>query len=123
MATIIDLKIDDDGDFVVENGDLVIIEDQDVVAQSLRILFQTVQGEWYLDTTVGIDYLGVIFKKGVPRSAIEAHLRSKILEIEHVKNIERLTAEVDVTTRALTVTFSVTTDISEDEVEGTLQFP
>lgn len=123
MATTKDLKIDTDGNLVIEDGDLVLIEDQEVVAQSLRILFQTVQGEWFLNTDAGIDYLGIVFRKGAQQSEIEAHLRSKILGIPHVQEIEKFTAEVDKSSRSLTIEFSVTTDISEDPVDVKIQFP
>lgn len=123
MATVTDIKIDDEGNLVIEDGDLVLIEDQDVVAQSLRMLFQTVKGEWFLDTDVGIDYLGILLRKGAQRSEIEAHLRTKIMEVDHVENIERLTAEYDATTRSMAIDFAVTTDISDEPVEVNISIP
>jgi hypothetical protein len=111
MAAALDLALDDDtGDLVVEDGDLALVEEADVVAQKLRNTLRTVLGEWYLDTTHGVDYFGAILIKGAQQARVESELREKILGVEGVAELTSFQAEYDETRRRFRLVFSVRTD-------------
>jgi hypothetical protein len=111
MATVTDLKLDaDTGGLVVEGGDFVIIEDLDVVAQRLRLVLRTVLGEWFLDTTHGVDYFGTILVKGAQQSRVESELRTKILAVPNVLALARFDATYDTELRRFSLVFEVSTD-------------
>lgn len=121
MATIRDLKLDPDtGDLVVENGDLVLIDDADVVAQMLRLKLRTVLGEWFLDTTSGVDYFRKILRKGVQQSAVESELRSAIVSVPHVEALRRFDAEYDEGARRFRLDFVVQTDLGDVSLSVTV---
>jgi len=121
MATVRDLKLDaDTGDLVVESGDLVLIEDLDVVAQRLRLKLRTVVGEWFLDTTSGVDYFGKILRKGVQQSAVEAELRAAILGVPNVRALRRFESTYDPARRRFRLDFVVDTDFGTAEISTTV---
>ncbi len=47
--------------------------------QMIRERLLTVQGEWFLNTAVGLDYPGVIWKKQTPIAVRDAHIKRQIL--------------------------------------------
>lgn len=49
------IKIDENGDWVYENGAFVMIEGDEQLAQEARISIQTSKGEWFLDLDAGMD--------------------------------------------------------------------
>src|SRR4030042_1762516 len=111
MATVRDLKLDETtGDIVVENGDIVLIEDLDVVAQHIRVRLRTILGEWYLDTSKGVDWFGVIFSKESPRGMAEATLRAAVETDDHVRELAKFAATFDGTTRNLAIELEASTD-------------
>ncbi|MFH0902152.1 MAG: hypothetical protein V2A73_16090 [Pseudomonadota bacterium] len=111
MATVRDLKLDETtGDIAIEDGDIVLIEDLDVVAQHIRIRLRTILGEWYLDTSKGVDWFGVVFSKEFPRGMAEATLRNAIETVDHVRALAKFEATFDGTTRHLSIEFEASTD-------------
>lgn len=119
MATIVDLKLDPETlDLAVEDGDIVLIEDADVVAQQLRIRLFRQMTEWYLDITSGIDYLNDIAPKGAPREAV---LRAAISSVPHVAGITKFDLFLDNATRILILDFTVKTDFGD--VSAQLEVP
>lgn len=102
-----DLKLTEDLDVAIEDGDLVIIEDLDAVAQMIRIRLRRVLGEWYLDITSGTDYFDGIFAKG---AAYEATVREQILGTPYVRGLTLFAAAFDVGARRLTVEFTAATE-------------
>ena len=108
VATICDIKLDEDTlDIAIENGDIHLIYDADVVAQSLRVKLRRILGEWYLNTASGTDYETGVFPKGAP---YEATLRDAITSTPYVRALGSFEATLDVATRALAVTFEANTD-------------
>ncbi len=108
VATICDLALDPDTlDILVADGDIALIYDADVVAQRLRLRLSRVLGEWFLDATSGVDYLGEVFAK---QTASEAAIRDAILSTPYVRGLDTFEASVDQATRRLSVEFSADTE-------------
>lgn len=91
------LKIDETGDFIMENGSFVIIEGDEQLAQEARISIETLRGEWFLNPDEGMDrepFLGKSFNENNARSSIiEALMNtSEPLRVEQVTftTIERV---------------------------------
>lgn len=113
--TTYDLALDPNtGGIVVENGDLELITDPgEAIAQSLRLTLRTVQGEWFLDTSHGVDYFGTVLVKGAQRSRVESEFREKILAVRGVNSLVSFTSTYDEVTRRFGLTFTVDTDEGE----------
>lgn len=121
MTTLRDIKLDDVTDEpVVENGDLVFIEDQDVVAQRHRLTLRTFEGEWFLDTTRGIDYRGQVLIKGVQQARVAAHFREKILAIPNTRQLNRFDVDYDPVRRKFTIDYEAATDFGDVTVQATV---
>ena len=105
-----DLKIDlSTGDLVIENGDLVIIYDDEALIQQLWLRLSDVLGDWFRDTTYGTDWFGSILgkKSDITR---RTELRRVILGTEGVSSLERLELEYANSSRTLTIDFTVIKD-------------
>ncbi len=93
-------------------GDLVIgrgaarVSGVTYVAQLLRSRLQTLLGEWEQDTSLGIDWLGMLGRKA-PVLEIERKLRTLIQETNNVRAIISLNINPDYRTRKLSVDFVV----------------
>lgn len=114
-----DIKLDETtGAIVVENGDIVLIHDLDVIAQRLRLTLRTIMGEWFLDTTHGVDYFGVILVKGAQQARVESELREKILGVPGVLSLQRFDASYDTALRKFALSFDVDTVFGPLTVEA-----
>lgn len=92
------------GDIEIANGDLVLIYDDDALRQRLKLRLQDVQGDWFRDTTSGVDYFGAILGK-YSNLTRKAEFRRVALGTEGVAQIRTLTLEI--TNRNLDVTLDV----------------
>lgn len=103
----IDLKIEDDTrDISIENGDFVILSEADETAQSILIRIRMFFGEWFLDTTQGTRYFGLIFQKQTDLVATEIELRQRLLGTVGVKSVLEFSLEL-IGNRTLKVRFKV----------------
>ena len=60
------VKLDDTGDIELDNGNLVLTtnDSDDEIIQRLRGRLQLFLGEWFLNTSIGIPYLQLVYRKG-----------------------------------------------------------
>lgn len=92
------------GDIEVANGDLVLIYDDEELRQRLKLRLQDVQGDWFRDTTSGMDYFGSILGK-FSKLTRQAEIRRVALGTDGVAQIRAL--ELETTNRNLDVTLEV----------------
>ena len=116
MSTI-DLALDKNThDLLFLKNDFLIVKDIDKVAQSLKQRLSFYQGEWFLDTTVGIPYFEEIFVKNPNIPDIESIYKVEIVETEDVNEILEFNSSFTNDIRTYDLTFSVNT------VFGDLEF-
>lgn len=102
------LKIDDtSGDLAVVNNQWVLIPGGgNQVLQAVRSRLRAIRGEWFLDPTVGPDYFGIIWVKGMPETIRSAELKRQIMTVPGVLDLQAFSAVLDTATRLYTVSFS-----------------
>lgn len=96
MAT--DLQIDADGVLVISGSDLTLVEGEEEIVQSVRIRLRTFLGEWFLDTTEGLDYFGKIVGKRRNAAERRREIQRVILATQGVDSIETYTETENGTT-------------------------
>ena len=67
------LKIDENGDFVYQNGTFQMVEGDEQLVQEIRIAIETNKNEWFLDYEEGMDrnyLLGKNYDENRARSSI-----------------------------------------------------
>lgn len=105
-----DLRLDEQTyDYELENGDLVLTEKSDAIRQHIQQRLWTFFGEWFLDTSVGVQYYQVILVKNPSLDNVEGILRETILATPGV--MELLSFDLDYTseTREFSVEFQART--------------
>lgn len=82
------------GDMLFVNGTAPVTEDfTESVAQRVFITLRTFEGEWYLNTTVGVPYLERILGQKVEKSVVDRILQEKILGVDGVVDIVAFTSQ------------------------------
>lgn len=108
-------------DIVLRDGDMLLIDNAERVAQQIKIQLLTFYGEWYLDTTWGVPYLEYILVKNPNFTIIRQIFREQILSVDDVDSVESLDVKYDAQTRTMTLDYSATTSyglITRKEVLG-----
>jgi hypothetical protein len=106
-----DLAIDTtSGDLVIEGGDLKLLEGIDSIVQDIAVRLQFFQGEWFLDTRIGIPYFGSILVKNPDLGVVRFLLRSTVSSTPGITNITRFDLDFDAATRVLRVDFDAETE-------------
>lgn len=115
-----DLKIDwTTGDLAVVNGNFVLIDGIEAIAQSVRCRLQMFEGEWFLDETDGMPYFQTILVKNPNMDAIREAFRKRILGTVGVKDLLTLDLSYTSSARTLRVSFRASTD--EGELSQTVE--
>ena len=99
-----DIKIKDDGDLDIEDGDMELVTGNDAVRQHLLIRLRTFLGEWFLDTRVGIPYFDEILRKNPDSALVRSIFRQAILTTPGIDDVPALTVSID-SNRLLTLEF------------------
>jgi hypothetical protein len=90
-----DIKLTDDGDLDFSSNDYQFIQDDDVIVQTLETRFQFFKGEWFLDTRLGVPYFQRVLVKGTPLHVIESIFREVIRTTPGIRDVIKLTVEVE----------------------------
>lgn len=67
-------------DLSIVSGDIEIVTGNDEIAQRIRDRLLTFLGEWFLNLSYGVDYIGRILVKNPRTNVVSAHLRDEILK-------------------------------------------
>lgn len=92
-----------DGDLVIENNSFATVDGVDEVILLLKQRLQTFYSEWFLDNRIGLTYYQDIFQKKLNPVAIEAAIKTEILNTPNVIELMSFNLELDTSTRTLTV--------------------
>jgi hypothetical protein len=109
------------GDLVVRNGDLIIVNNGERVAQQVLITLREWLGEWFLKTSDGVPYLEYILVKKPNEAHVRQVLSEAIQSVEGVKGVTELEFAFNRILRTLTVSYEIDTDygfITKKEVLG-----
>ena len=101
--------LDENNDIFLEDGQIHRIDDGAEVVQEVRSRLLLYLDEWFLDTSVGVDYFGVIFVKPVDLSLVESELKSAIIDTENVSELISFELDFNSITRLLSVAFEAET--------------
>ena len=104
-------------DIVLNGYDLQIVNDVDLIRQRIKQRILTIQGEWFLNTDIGLPWFEEIIGKGSEEQQISALLIRQIAETEGVDVIIEFNLTLDRRVRTMRVQFRVTatgTEISEE---------
>lgn len=106
-----DIKLDEaTGDIKLINGDASVTEiGADDLAQRLQIRLKTFQGEWFMDTDLGIDWWGKVFGKNRSKTAVDAIIQAAILQEPDVLQIVDYTSSIS-TDRVFSCSFRIRTE-------------
>ncbi|MGS1033105.1 hypothetical protein [Burkholderia glumae] len=91
----------------------------DAVAQAVLTRLRLLQGEWFLDTTVGMPWATQVLSKNTQGTA-DATIRSCILGTTGVTEITDYASSFDSIKRKLTVTATINTLYGSTTIETTL---
>ncbi len=99
-----------DGDILITNNGFTTVSGDDEIVQRLRNRLRSFLAEWFLDLTLGVAYIQLVFEKATPASAIDTEIKNAILSVPGIvelRTFERL--DLDIANRRLDVNFSVRT--------------
>lgn len=105
----IDLKLDTSGDLEFDR-DLALVSDIDEIKQELEIILRTNQGEFFGDTTMGLNQ-SEIFVKNPDLVLIANYVMQALQQQENVINAE--VTSIELKNRQLFVKFNVTLNVGE----------
>lgn len=109
------------GDLVLRDGDILLIDNAERVAQQILITLRFWLGEWFLDTKDGILYLEYVLVKSPNLLHIRQIFTEAMEKVDGVKRVEEMNLAFDVKNRSLRVDYEASTDyglITRREVLG-----
>ena len=109
----IDWALDADGDLDFSSGSLRYTQGIEAIAQGIRIRVLMVAGEWFLDLDLGVPWFTEILGRKPTIARVRALLRKAIIAAPGVLEILSIDVSIDSSTRRLTATWSVSTDVGE----------
>jgi hypothetical protein len=97
-------------DLIVKDGDLMLIDNAERVAQQILITLRFWYGEWFLNTAEGVPYLEYILVKNPNLAHVRQVLTEAIESVPGVVSLDSMDFEYDRQGRTLAVDYSATTD-------------
>ncbi len=112
-----DLKQDENGDLVIENGEMQTVTGKEELAQGIRTIISNQLGGAPLEPDLGMDYENLI-GEDFNEAFAQADFEDAILEQEpRVVAITDTTFNLDHKTRILSVNLKMTVDMNQTGIE------
>lgn len=115
-------KLDQDGDVVITNNQIELVEGVELIAQTLRQVIGTNLGEWFGDEEEGVDFYAIL-TKNPNYDLVQDTIDTAIQKVADSLEVELETSEFSYETkgRKLHITFTITLNGEESaEIEVTL---
>lgn len=100
---------DSGNEFIVENGEFVLVENGAQVVQNVRERLLSYRDDYFLDRTQGLPYFQTIFDKPFNLNLTEALLKAEILGTDGVEELLSFRTQFDKATRVLSISFTFRT--------------
>jgi phage baseplate assembly protein W len=104
------------GDLVVENGELSMVEGQEELVQCVKNVLGTNKAEWFLNPDMGIKFRSFL-EKNLNEEEMREQIRQGLFQEPRIKTVDEITFEFDKPTRSMTVRFTATA-VDGEKVEG-----
>lgn len=108
-------------DLIILDGDLMLIDNAERVAQQIAVTLRFWRGEWFLDTQDGAPYLEHVLVKAPNIAHIRQIFAERIKSVEGVRSLVSLDLQYDKVRRTLDVKYSADTNyglLTRKEVLG-----
>ena len=106
----IDLKLNENYDLDIVDGDLVLVSGADEVAQSAGIRLLHIQAEWYYDYTLGIPWLDNMFTVATSYEQKTKIIKDTIMGTPGVNQILTFNFGIDPVLHEALIEFTADTD-------------
>ena len=100
-------------DLHLENGQLVLVDGAEGIAQHIRNRLQLFRGEWFVDLRVGMPYFEELFVKNPDLDVLRTLFREAIQGTPGVSSVPQTDVRMDRVNRSATVTFTAVLDTDE----------
>lgn len=87
-------KLDSNGDLLIENGKIALIEGSELTAQTCKTVLGTNKGEWWLNSDEGIDF-DYILGKGITEDMVRTQCQSGIRQVDQSLYIDSFNYSVE----------------------------
>lgn len=103
-----DLKIDlNTRDLVFTDGDLSIISGLEATQQRLQVKLLFFFNEWFLDTTLGLDWFGTVYIKSPDQTLIDNMILVSITDDPSIISVLEYSSSYNILYRRLTIALKV----------------
>lgn len=102
-------KVDERGDIILENGNIALIADDALKAQTLRTVLSTNKGEWFLNKNEGIDF-HFLLGKGITDDMRLSQVKDGCNQVDDALYVSDFSSEVNNRTRASIIYFTAKDD-------------
>jgi hypothetical protein len=105
-----DILLNSLGDIDVTNNEIILVTENDAIAQHLSIRLKTFLGEWFLNTNIGMPYFEEFLVKSPNKLVLDSRIREAVLETPGIVSVDSIEYSLDPVTRALSIAFTATLD-------------
>lgn len=112
--------INGDNDIYISNGSFATVDGRNEVAQLTTTRLRSFLGEWFLNTSTGVNYYGIVFATPIDLAAIDNEFRSIIINTTGVNELTSYSSTVDSAARLLKIEFTATSIYGQVSVSETI---
>jgi hypothetical protein len=103
--TVRNLKLGLTGDLSFSGGNFAMVSDNEAIGQACNCALRLVQGEWFLDPSIGVPYRTAVFVKAPSTARMKQVFTNALLSVKGVASVATLDLAVS-KDRKLTVAYT-----------------
>lgn len=113
-------KLNSQGDIDIKDGNIQMAYDADLTMQTIKSVWGTQKGEWFLNIDEGINRKDIMGKNDATtdeyRESVRAELNGGLDQVDENLDIDTLTIDYDKTTRKVTANVTMVNSGTDEKI-------
>lgn len=105
--------LDENGDLLIQNNSVQMVESNDLICQTVKTVLSINQGEWFFNTSLGIDFSALLGKHAIDKAYCRHIIQQALSQVDNSLTITDFTCEHDKINRKLTINFKAINEEGE----------
>lgn len=101
------------GDLVIDNNEITVVNDAELIRQTIETVLATNKGEWLFNDEEGIEFDLILGIKEIDHDVIKSIIQEALEQVDSGLSVDEFSCEYEKETRNLCVSFKAKKDDGE----------
>lgn len=105
--------LNENGDLLIQDNNIQMINDSNLLCQTIKTALNTKKGEWFFNTSLGLNFDNILGKHTINNAYLQHEIEQVLVQVDDTLTITKFEYEYDKQTRVLKIHFTAVNESGE----------